>query len=603
MLRNVGFFADLQIFCCKHLISVVRFEKNQRILSAFPIRETHFDTNGPPDPMIMLAAELAAGVALLLWSVRLIRTGVERAFMSGMKRHLKSISGHRISAAAGGGLAAMIMQSSTAVALIGAGFAVSGLLAPHSALALLLGADLGSALMAQVLMLPVDVVVPFAVFTGVATFLRSRTRKTKQIGRIIIGFALVFISLGMIRAATAPISENAIVQSIATYFEADLLSAFVLGALLAWAMHSSLAAILAYATFAATGVISAPVGAALVIGANAGAALIPFGLLWSGERPAKLLVLGNLIARLLVTFLCLAVLFLGLLDLGYLGSTASQQIIMLHVVLNTVLLLVALPSVKVLTHLCEVLLPKRADPKDDTMTALDPNALDHAPLALACTQRELLRMAETVQAMLVPVMHLFRQWDLDTARVIGLREDDVDRMHFETKIYVSRLREADLQPAQEKKTLEVVAMANNLEEAADRIAVNILALARKMHDSGVTFSAEGLSDLEDFHDQVVTNGQLALSVLTTGDAESARQLVEEKDRIRLEEQKLQERHLKRLQHGTATSIKSSNMHQETLRLLKQINAALTYVAYPIAEETGDLLDSRLVNPARVRGLA
>ena len=237
------------------------------------------------------------------------------------------------------------------------------------------------------------------------------------------------------------------------------------------------------------------------------------------------------------------------------------------------------------------------------MTALDPNALDHPPLALACTQRELLRMAETVQAMLMPVMHLFRLWDEETARVIRLREDDVDRMHFETKIYVSRLREVDLRPSQEKKTLEVVAMANNLEEAADRIAVSILALALKMHDGGVTFSAEGLSDLEDFHDQVVTNGQLALSVLTTGDAEAARQLVEEKDRIRFEEQKLQERHLKRLQNGTATSIESSNMHQELLLLLKQINAALTYVAYPIAEETGDLLDSRLVNPARARGLA
>lgn len=182
------------------------------------------------------------------------------------------------------------------------------------------------------------------------------------------------------------------------------------------------------------------------------------------------------------------------------------------------------------------------------------------------------------------------------------QEDDVDHMRFKTKIYVSRLREVDLRPAQAKKTLEVVAMANDLEEAADRIAVSILSLALEMHDGGVTFSGESLSDLEDFHDQVVTNGQLALSVLTTGDAEADRQLVEEKDRIRLEEQELQKRHLKRVQNGTATRIESSNMHQELLLLLKQINAALTYVAYPIAEGTGNLLDSRLVNPARARGL-
>jgi phosphate:Na+ symporter len=528
---------------------------------------------------------------------------VERAFMSGLKRHLKSISGPRVTAAAGGGVAAMLLQSSTAVALIGAGFAVSGLLAPHSALALLLGADLGSAIMAQVLMLPIETVIPFAMIVGVATFLKARSRRTKQVGRIIIGFALVLISLGMIRNATAPISENAIVQSIAMYFEDDLLSAFVLGAVLAWAMHSSLAAVLTYATFAAIGLFSVSVGAALVIGANLGGALIPFGLLWSGERPAKLLVLGNLLARGAVTLNFLAVLLFAGLDLALLGASASQQVIMLHIALNSALLLLALPFVTGVARLCDAMLPKRREPEHDAMTALDAKALDHAPLALACTQRELLRMAETVQAMLVPVMQLFRQWDPDTVRLIQMREDDVDRMHFETKIYVSRLRETDLQPAQDKKTLEAVAMANNLEEAADRIAVNILAVAQKLYETGITFSKEGLSDLEDFHDQVVTNGQLALSVLTTGDAEAARQLVEEKDRIRLEEQKLQERHLKRLQQGGAASIETTNAHQETLRLLKQINAALTYVAYPIAEETGDLLSSRLAHPARVRGLA
>ena len=146
-------------------------------------------------------------------------------------------------------------------------------------------------------------------------------------------------------------------------------------------------------------------------------------------------------------------------------------------------------------------------------------------------------------------------------------------------------------------------MANSLEEAADRIAVTLVSLAKKMSDEAITFSDEGLADIAHFHDQIVTNGQLALSVLTTGDAEAARQLVAEKDRIRIEEQKLQERHLKRLQRGATASIETTNIHQETLRVLKQINAALTYVAYPIAEETGDLLESRLARPRSVGGAA
>ncbi len=552
--------------------------------------------------MIVLATNLAAAVALLLWSVRLIRTGVERAFMPELKRRLKALSGNQVSAASGGLLAAMVLQSATAVALISAGFAVSGMLALPAALALVLGADLGSALMAQILFLPVDQAVPFILLSGVLFFFRSHGRRGKQFGRILIGFALVLISLELIRLATAPIADSEIVRSIATYFQGDYASAFVVAALLAWAMHSSLAAVLTFATFAMTGIATADVVAALVIGANLGGALIPLALLWSGERPARIVVLGNLMARGGVTALFLVALLAGWLTPLLSGLAVSQQAIALHVGLNTVVLILALPMAGPLVRLGEALVPERLETNAPSVTALDETALEHTPLALACSQRELLRMAETVQSMLQPAMRLFREWDSEIARTIALREEKVDRMHFETKIYISQLRERALTQVEDRKTLDIVAMANNLEEAADRIAVSLVDLARRMHDEPIAFSEEGRQDLEHFHDSIVTNGQLALQVLTTGDAEAARQLVSEKDRIRVAEQRLQERHLKRLQLGGTASIETSNIHQEVLRLLKQINAALSYVAYPIAEETGDLLGSRLVQSKRVGGL-
>ncbi len=553
--------------------------------------------------MIVLAAQLAAAVALLLWSTRLIRTGVERAFMPELKSGLKRLSGNAVSAATGGSFAAMVMQSATAVALISAGFAVSGMLAPHTALALVLGAELGSALMTRVLILPVDAALPFVLLIGVITFFKAQSRKTKQVGRIIIGLALVFISLGMIHEATAPIGDNPIIQSIAAYFRDDLVSAYALGAVLTWAMHSSLAAVLTFATFAASVLIAAPVAAALVIGANLGGAFIPFALLWSAERPARLIALGNLVARGSMTLVFLVILISGTVDLAWLGVGVAQQVVTLHILLNAALLVLALPLVGLIIRFANAVLPRHVTQETPSISALDPNALDHPPLALACAQRELLRMSETVQAILMSVMHLFRTWDPEQARMIERREDEIDRMHFETKIYVSRLRETNIHADHDKKTLEIVAMANSLEEAADRIAVNLVGLAKKMSDEAITFSDEGLADIAHFHDQIVTNGQLALSVLTTGDAEAARQLVAEKDRIRIEEQKLQERHLKRLQRGGMASIETTNIHQETLRVLKQINAALTYVAYPIAEETGDLLESRLARPRSVGGTA
>ena len=550
--------------------------------------------------MIVLSAHLAAAVALLLWSTRMIRTGIERAFMPDLKRRLKDLAGNRLSAAAGGCLAAMLMQSSAAVALVGAGFAVSGMLAPRSALALLLGADLGSAVMALVLLLPLQALIPFALVFGIATFLRARSRGSRQVGRIVTGFALVLISLGMIRDAAAPIASSPVFQEVAARFQDDLVSAFAVGALVAWAMHSSLAAVLTFAAFAAAGLIAAPVTAALVIGANFGGGVIPLVLLWSNERPARLVAIGNLLARGGIALLFLALLASGIAGPALLSAEPGAQAIALHLVLNAALLVLALPVSGRLVGLADAVLARRAERNVAAVSALDPDALGHPPLAVACAQRELLRMAETVQAILVPVMRLFRRWDPEIARTIERREDDVDRMHLDMKIYVSRLRESDIPAALDRKTLEIAAMASNLEEAADRVSVNLVTLAKRMQDEAIRFSDQGILDLCRFHNQVVANGQLALRVLTTGDAEAARQLVAEKDRVRTEEQRLQARHLKRLRQGATASFETTNIHQETLRLLKQVNAALSCAAYPIAKETGDLLDSRLA-PLRNEG--
>ncbi len=548
--------------------------------------------------MIVFAINLAAAVALLLWAVRLIRTGVERAFLAELRRWLKSLSKSRFSAAAGGFAAALVMQSATAVALIGGGFAASGLLSPAPALAMLLGADLGSALMAMVLLLPVELIIPFVLLFGIVTFFNARTRKMKQSGRIAIGFALVLIALGMIRTATAPVAENEIVRATAAYFENDLASAFFVGALLAWAMHSSLAAVLTFATFAFVGFIEGSAAAALVLGANLGGAVIPVALQWLAPRPARMVAVANLMSRGALTLVFFGLLLVGILDFSSFEISGGQQAIVLHLTLNACLLILSLPVTDTLVRIAGRFLPETQDAELSTSSALDPGVLDQPPLALACAQRELLRMGETLQEMLVAVMDLFRTWNPTTADLIEAREDEMDRMHYGTKIYVSQLREKDMPPDMRRRAVELVAVANSMEEAADRIAVNLIALARKMNDEAITFSAQGMSDIETFHDRIVTNSQLALSVLTTGDAEAARQLVAEKDRIRREEQKMQERHLARLRSRKTASIETTNVHQDTLRLLKQVNAAITYVAYPIAEETGDLLSSRLADSRR-----
>lgn len=543
--------------------------------------------------MLVTLLNLAAAVALLVWSIRMIRTGVERGSMPRIRQGLRQLSGNPMRSAFGGAIGAMVMQSSTAVVLIASGFAVSGMLTKSASLAMVLGADLGSAMMAWVLFLPIQNAVPAFMLLGIALFLKSKNSNVKQFGRVLIGLAFVLMSIGMIRQAVSPLQENGLLRVMSVYLDGDFVSAFVLGAAIAWLMHSSLATVIMIATFATSGVISTYVALAMVIGANLGGALIPVGLLWSSPRAARVIVLGNLMGRGLATAAAMALLMVAP-PLDPSDISAGQIAIASHITLNAVLLL-WVPAVHRLVGFSDRILPKDKDKRSGPVTVLDPKTLENPNLALANAKRELTVMYEQMQTMFTQVMQLFRTFDPQLARSIERREKSVDASHYELKLFLAKLRAQPLSHAQAKQTLDMINLANNIEEAADHISSSLVALACKMDKENTKFSDQGLADIEQFHDQIMMNGQLAYAVLTTGDLDTARLVFAEKDRIRAEERRLQERHLLRLQTGSKQSRATTNIHQETLRLLKHINAAISYVAYPIVQENGDLLDSRLTS--------
>ena len=198
--------------------------------------------------LLVLLLNLAGVTALLIWSVRLIRTGVERAFSVPLRQLMRRGGENRLSSALAGFAAALMLQSSTVVAMLAAGFAASGVLTATAAFAVLLGADLGSATVAALLNARAGWLEPLLMLTGVTLFLRSETRQWKQTGRILVGIGLVFLSLDLIGQATAPLRDNAGVAAVMRYLGSDLASAFLIGAIFTWAIHSSVAAVLLIGT-------------------------------------------------------------------------------------------------------------------------------------------------------------------------------------------------------------------------------------------------------------------------------------------------------------------------------------------------------------------
>ena len=546
---------------------------------------------------ILFLLHVAGAAALLIWAVRLVRTGVERGWSVQLRRWLRKGDDNRIMAALSGMIAALALQSSTAVAILTTSFVAAGTLTAAGGLAILLGADVGSALVAQVLLARADWVMPVLMVLGVGLFLRARRREGRMTGRVLIGAALIFVSLSLIRDATDPLRQSAAVGTAMSYLGKDALTAFALGALFAWLVQSSVAAVLLFVTLAAQSILPLSAAAAMVLGANLGGSLIAYVLTLGADQPARRIVIANLALRGGGAAVALFLLQRHEAPLGLLGSTPPRQVINLHLAFNLAVMLIALPLTVPVLRLVDRLMPDPAtSPALNRVSALDPAALKVPDRALACVMRELLQMGEAVETMLRSVIGLYADWEEDAADAIRKKEREVDKIHINTKLYLAKLQRDHSGDEVASRALELADMAVNLESAGNVISDTMLSLAQRLNQGGVAFSDKGLEEIRDFHDRVLSNAQGALNLLVTSSPDAARALVEEKDTVRDVEQGLQRAHLARLQQGLSESIETSNLHQETLRALKQVNSAFTMLAYPILSETGDLLASRLSRP-------
>ncbi len=491
--------------------------------------------------------------------------------------------------------AAVLLQSSTAVAVLVSNFVSKGGLGAATGLAFLLGADVGSAVVTQLLMVRQPLLIPLLLVIGITIFLRGEGSNTRQIGRIMIGLALIFVSLDMIRGATEPMISNPGTQAVMAYLGRDLLTAFIIGAVFAWGVHSSVAAVLLFVTLAGQSILPVAAAAAMVLGANLGGGFIAFVLTYSAPLSSRRMVMANLILRGGGAALTLA-LITALPDvLTQLGATPARQAINLHLAFNVALAIVALPLVGAITSgLSYVMAEKPASNASlQTISVLDPALLDRPQRAIDCAARELLTMGQKIERMLIAVEPLYDQWNATTASMIVDQDKAIKKTHLDIKLYLARLGQKGMNEDLSRRSMELASISSNLDAASDAITRIMLDLAERLDRQKLNFSPKGREEISDFMDRVQSNVQLALNVMLNQNPAEARELVAAKEKVRMVEQKLQRSHIGRLREGLTESIETSNIHQETLRALKQINTAFSMVGHPILLKSGDLLKSRL----------
>jgi phosphate:Na+ symporter len=547
---------------------------------------------------IAFLIHLAGAVMLLLWAVRMVRTGVERAHGTLLKSALRGARGGTVQIALAGMVLAVVLQSSTAVGILAAGFVTSGILTVSTGIAALLGADLGSALVVKILSFDLSGLVPLLLLVGATMFLKFEGRGIKQSGRIVLGIAFILMSLQMVGQATEPLRDSALLPGLIGYLRDDPLTAFLAAAVIAWVVHSSVATVLLFVTFAGGGMLPLEVALPMVLGANLGGGIIAVWLTRGMEIEARRIPIGNLIFRGVAALLTLVVLQLIEAPVQHLGATEPVQLVNFHLAFNLVLVVLALPFVRPMERLTALILPipmveARGEEIEPIASMLDRASVKNPTVALASAKRELLRMGETVAVMYQPVMELLDGGNLAKIARVRSMDDEINRKHSEIKLFIAEVNRGPLTEREAKLGADLTDFSINLDYIANIISKSLLTLAETRASKSLRFSPEGWAEMCDLHGRVAANMQLALNVLISGDVESARQLVKEKEAMRKMERASHDRHLERLRNAHSASIDTSDIHLETVRAFKEINSLLVTVAYPILTESGHLLESRL----------
>ena len=548
---------------------------------------------------LLILMNMAASVMLLLWAVRMVRTGVERAWGTQLRRILRKAQTARIRMAGAGCALAVVLQSSTAVAALAAGFAAGGMLPVGAGIAALIGADLGSALVVKVLTFDLSWLLPVMILVGTTLFLKFDGRLVRYAGRVILGIGFVLLSLQMLGQSTEPLRDSEALPAVVAYLSSDPITAFIVAGLLAWGLHSSVGTLLLLVTLAQRGLLPLEAAVPMVLGVNLGAGLIAVWLTRAMPRDARLIPMANLLARAAAALIGLAVISGLKPSLDFLGAEPGMQLVHLHLLFNAVMVVLVLPFLGPLEKLTRLVIsdPEAGKAEPAHKSALDPASMAVPSLALASARRELLRMGETVAAMLAPISDILEDFRPETANRIREQETETDNSHSEIKLFLAELARKGLSEADARRASELTGFAINLEHAGDLIAKSLLGLAEKKAARGLKFSDEGWSEIAALHGRVMTNLEMALNVLVSGDVESARTLAREKEIMRDLERSSHQKHLARLQSGKIESIETSGLHLEAVRALKEINSAVVTVAYPILAETGQLLQSRLAAKA------
>ncbi|QEU50454.1 Na/Pi cotransporter family protein [Rahnella aceris] len=547
---------------------------------------THTVTTMTPQSGTTLLVNLAGAIALLLWGSHMISTALQRGFGTPLRHWM----GHHLSSRwmallAGIGITGLL-QSSTAVSLMATSFTAAGTLSLAPALAVMLGANVGSTLVVQLMSFNTAIAIPLLILSGFVVFKMRDHSGFESAGCALIGLGLMLLALSLLSATLGHIENTEVFSAVMQGLEGDTLIALMVAIILTLVCHSSVAVILLIASLAATGVMTPVTAMVLVLGANIGGALPP--VLNAGSAVARRLPLGNLLVRGAGCVFALALMPLLSHVAAGLALTTPQLVVWFHTAFSAVLAGVFIGLTGPLARVLERVFPEEQPAADAEMPVyLDETGLDVAYIGLSNSVRESLRLADMLNLMLERLRTLFKTADNQSAAEIRRLDHSLDGLSAAIRAYLADLGQEGLSDSDADRAQEILMFVINIEHAGDILSTSLTELATRRARRNVPFSDVELHNMGLLHTEILNSQRLAVTAFLGEDLSAAHQLVSRKEVIRQIEARASREHFKNLRDDKNAWAESGDIFQRVLRDYRRVHHHIAAVAYPVIDRLSD----------------
>ncbi len=529
-----------------------------------------------------IAAKTIGGLGLFLFGIQMMASGMQKAAGDRLRRILETLTNRPVIGVLTGVLVTLLVQSSSTTTVMVVGFANAGLMNLSQAISVIIGANIGTTVTAQIVSFNIKALALPAIGIGSILNFFGRRRLHRYLGQAVLGFGLLFLGMTTMSDGMQPLGELESFRNLLIRFAEIPLLGVLAGAAFTALIQSSSVATGVIIAMTTQGLVSFESAVPLVLGTNVGtcitAMLASLGANVAARRAAAAHVLFNVVG---VVFALLFISYFADM-MQDTASTISRQVANTHTLFNLFNTIIFIIFLKFFTRLVCILVPGPDEHIDIGPKYLDPRMLKTPAAAISSSKRELLRMAGIAREMVAESIHVLVKNDMKKMKHIEQMEDLLDGLEKEINIYLADLSQHSLTKHQSKIVGGFMSAANDLERVGDH-AENILQLAEIKNDERLLFSDHAISEILLIYEKVTEMLGNSCKAFETEDKALAELVVKEDDAVDLFEKILRKKHIERI-NTRKCSPASGVIYLDVLSNLERIADHATNVAQVVLDD-------------------